>query len=110
MLLGLGIFFVALIGLVFMILLFLILRYYRKRVKDGCAKVYNTLEKQLFWTSFIRYMIEGNLELSHENIFFLYFFASFDTQEEGMNTLTRTFFVILIGFFIIWSAVYSICN
>ena len=83
---------------------------YRTRVKNGCTKQYYALKKALFWDSFIRYAIESNLDLCYENIFFIYMYMSFDTQDEAINTLSRLFFVILIGFFIIWSTCFIICN
>ena len=55
-------------------------------------------------------MMEGNLDLCYENIFFIYMYTSFDTQDEAINTAFRLFFVILIGFFIIWSACFISCN
>lgn len=79
-------------------------------MKNGCTKQYHALKKALFCDSFIRYAIESNLDLCYENIFFIYMYTSFDTLDEGINTLSRLFFVISIGFFIIWSACFIICN
>ena len=55
-------------------------------------------------------MIESNLDLCYENIFFVYMYTSFETQDESINTASRLFFVVVIGVFIIWSACFITCN
>ena len=104
LLVGLGIFFVVLFGLIFLVIVFYILKTYRARVrKYACEKLYHALRKTLFWDSFIRYIIEGNLDLCYQNILFVHLYTSFDNQIDAINTGIRIFFVTVLGLWLIWS-------
>ena len=93
-----------LFGLIFLVIVFYIMKAYRARVrKNACEKQYHALRESLFWDSFIRYIIEGNLDLCYENILFVHLYASFDTTEDGLNTGIRIFFVTVLGLWLIWS-------
>ena len=97
-------------GLVFLVLIFCVIKTLRHRVKDACERQYHALRKALFWDSFIRYIIEGNLDLCYENIFFVHLYSSFDTQDEAINTGTRIAFVVVLGFWLIWSTCFITRN
>ena len=77
---GLGIFAVVMLLLIFLLILYINLRFCRSRNLNCCNELYKKLSKSLFYDSFIRYMIESNLDITYENIFFVHLFMSFETN------------------------------
>ena len=67
---SLGVFFVVLFGLVFLVVVYLLVK--AAKTKTGIAyKIRLKLEKKLFYSSFLRYMIVSNLKLNFTTWAFL---------------------------------------
>ena len=97
--------------LLLLIAFYYCLRYCNKKcTKKKCLKRQESLKKMLFYDAFIRFVIEGNLDICYENIFFVHLYASFDSEEEAWNTSFRIFFVAVIGFWQIFSFFFIICR
>ena len=61
---SLGLFLVVLLGLVFLVVIYLAIK--ASKTKSGIAyKIRLKLEKKLFYSSFLRYMIVSNLKLTY---------------------------------------------
>ena len=54
------------------------------------------LKRKLFFSSSIRFMIEGNLRITHNTIFFLYLKANFASAESTISTCITILFLCLI--------------
>ena len=92
-----GIFAVVLVVLIVLLILYCILNTFAARVKKFCRGFIEKLKAMLFYDSFIRYLIEGNLQLCLDNIFFVYLYVSFETEEEASQSYSRIgFFVVVI--------------
>ena len=67
---SLGVFFVVLFGLVLLVVIYLLVK--AAKTKTGIAhKIRLKLEKKLFYSSFLRYMIVSNLKLNFTTWAFL---------------------------------------
>ena len=64
-------------------------------------KVERYYRKKLFYSSAIRYMIQSNLKITHNSVFFLAIMGSFDTLEEQVSTIV---IAIFLGLIILWPA------
>jgi len=62
-------------------LVYFVVKTLRKRI-SCCGKFYKPLKSMLFYDTWIRFIIESNLELCYESIFFLHTSASFDNELE----------------------------
>jgi hypothetical protein len=79
---SLGIFAIVLLGLGALFLVYLVVKMMKK-----CTGLSNTLERKLFFSSFIRYMIVGNLKMNYTILAFLLSSFSFATTIEGVQTI-----------------------
>ena len=107
--LSLGIFFIFLSLLILAVFLYFITEIMADRVKF-CKKVRNILKAKLFYNAWIRYMIESNLKMTHNCIFFLYVSGSFLHTEDKINTITRIFLLIIIVLWPIFTTIWLLCN
>lgn len=55
--------------------------------------------KKLFFNSWIRLMIQSNLKITHNSIFFLALTGSFETTQDKFNTALM---MALLGIFVVW--------
>ena len=75
---SLGIFGIVLAVLVLLLLLYFGLKCLAVKVAL-CNKIRNILKAKLFYNVWVRYMIESNLNVTHDTVFFLALQGSFDT-------------------------------
>ena len=67
------------------------------------------LKEALFFDTFIRFLIEGNLKLTFENIMFLVATASLgDLPDRETRTIVRISLVIVMVLWIIFSSVFPL--
>lgn len=102
---SLGIFALFLGLLLFALLFYLLLKLLAVRVQC-CNTVRNILQAKLFYSVWIRYMIESNLKITHNCIFFLVIGGSFETGEDGVSTIFRIVLLILICVWPVFAAVF----
>ena len=95
-----GIFGIFLVILIFVLLLYFVLKLLAKRFLR-CSKVRNSLEDKLFYNVWIRYIIEGYLQTTHNSLFYLTILASF--WEGSLNHLANILVrVAQIVIFSVW--------
>mmetsp|Transcript_44219 Transcript_44219/g.58692 ORF Transcript_44219/g.58692 Transcript_44219/m.58692 type:complete len:196 (+) Transcript_44219:538-1125(+) len=70
-----------------------------------CNTVRNLLEAKLFYSVWIRYMIESNLKITHNCIFYLAISASMVSGEDKMSTITR---IVLLALIVSWPFICAI--
>lgn len=70
--LSLGVFAVALIVLILMLAIYCFLKRSKSR-NQHIAKLKELLYVKLFYQSWLRYLVESNLKITHQSIFYLYF-------------------------------------
>ena len=77
----------SIFALIFTFLALMMLVYFLCRVINRkCPKVQplkDYLKKKLFYSAWIRYLIESNLKLTHNVVIFLLIFGSFDSLTDG---------------------------
>ena len=88
--------------------LYCVLNAFRARCNKGANLILAKLKASLFYDGFIRYIIEGNLKLTYENISFLALGASVATSEEKQSTMPRIAFVVIIAFWLIFSLAFPL--
>ena len=76
--LSLGIYAVAIVGLIFALILYFLITQLHKRGRRYCVSVHTSLKETLFYHAFIRYQIESSLDLTNGTLVFLTMFASFE--------------------------------
>ena len=64
-----------------------------------CNKLVYSLKSKLFYSVWIRYMIEANLGMTHNCIFFLYISGGFDDLNQGFGSSIR---IVLLVITVIW--------
>ena len=91
---SLGLFAVVVICLLTLVLVYYLVKLSKN--KTGCAhKIRVRLEKKLFYSSFLRYMIVSNLKLNFTIWAFLISSYSFDTFTQGAQT--TVYILMLLG-------------
>ena len=108
--LSLGVFALVLIFLTLLLILYCILNSFNKRGRRCCMSLHQVLRKNLFYDSFIRWMIEANFGMAYENIAFVLMYANYDTQADAINTCVRFFFIGLVSFWLIFSFTFILCR
>ena len=96
--LSLGIFGVFLGLLLFALLLYFLLRCLSPRLRF-CKTLLFIMKRKLFYNVWVRYMIESNLKMTNNCIFYLYISGGFKTTADGVQTVTR---IILLTIIVIW--------
>ena len=107
--LSLGIFAIFLAVFLFVLLFWFILKLLNIR-QGFCFIVRRTLKVKLFYSVWIRYMIESNLKITHNCIFFLAIGASFQSSEYSFATSLRIILLIVIVTWPIFAAVHLYRN
>ena len=83
---SLGLFLVVLLGLLFLVVVYLAIK--ASKTKSGFAyKIRLKLEKKLFYSGFLRYMIVSNLKLNFTTWAFLLNEWSFATVSSGSKSV-----------------------
>ena len=95
---SLGLFFVVILGLLFLVLIYFVVRS-SKNEKSLAYKVKVKLEKKLFYSSFLRYLIVSNLKLNFTTWAFLISKWSFESFKEGAQTFIMS---SVIFFLLLW--------
>ena len=62
---SLGVFFIAMSGILLVILIFLLLRWLNRKM-GLCGKVVNALKAKLFYSVMIRYVVVGYIKLTNQ--------------------------------------------
>ena len=95
---SLGIYAFVFIFLAATFLVYIALKHLSKR-SSKVEKIQLYLKKKLFFSSAIRYMIESNLKITHNSIFFLAITGSFSTTRDKVFTI---FICLLLGVIVLW--------
>ena len=85
-----------------MLILLLILYFILKllSIRFQCVKnLVKSLKKWLFYSVWIRYLIESNLKMTHNCIFYLYISGSFVELQNSVSTAIR---IVLLTIIVIW--------
>ena len=98
LMMSLGIFGISLAVICLIMLFYFLLQLCATRF-SCCLKVKNMLRAKLFYSVWIRYMIESYLEMSHSCIFFLSISASFVASMESLGTIVQ---ILLLVLFAVW--------
>ena len=85
-----------LLGIAFLV--YYLVKYLSKR-SSKFRKIELYLKKKLFFSSAIRYMIESNLKITHNSLFFLAITGSFETTKDKVFT---SFVILLLVVIIVW--------
>ncbi len=64
-----------------------------------CNVVRRILKQKLFYNVWIRYMIESNLKMTHNCVFYLYISGNFET---GTDTFATSLRVVILCILVIW--------
>ena len=104
---GLGIFAILLVFLIMLIIIYCVIKAFQTRVKKCCNPLYVTLRKKLFFGVFIRYLMEGNLDIAYQSIAFVAIAekSSQDAEEKGSNVFSRIGFITMLAAFLIFAIV-----
>jgi len=109
-----GIFAIALVGLVLLLILYCILKTIATQIKC-CGGITAFMKKALFYDGIIRFMIEGNLSISLANLAVLgslYVSLGFDassaTDEEEVSLYVSLGFTGLVVFWLLFSMIYPL--
>ena len=84
--------------MLFALLLYFLLRCLSPRLRF-CKTLLFIMKRKLFYNVWVRYMIESNLKMTNNCIFYLYISGSFETTADGVQTVTR---IILLTIIVIW--------
>ena len=87
------------LAIVLAVLFSLIIVYLLVKLMKNCTRIREALEKKLFYSSFLRYMIVSNLKLTYTNFAFLLSSYSFATTMEGAKT---TAYMIALAGICVW--------
>ena len=70
-----------------------------------CKTIQNLLEEKLFYNAWIRYMVQSNLKITHNCIFYLVISGSFGTAEDNVSTIFR---IVLLALILAWPIVCAV--
>jgi len=109
---SLGIFVFALFVLLFLSLLYLLLRVMKRCVKKYklVSDLKDLLETKLFYNSFIRYLLQSNLKILHNSVTFLVFTGGFASFGTGALTIGQGLVCLGLLIWPIYMTVYLIKN
>ena len=102
--LNLQIMFIFILILVALPIMILLLRICFKK-KRKCIRCLDWIGKQLFWATYIRFILESYLEIALAGILRLKFF-SFDTGSDSFHSSVAIVFLFLVAMFLIGSTVF----
>ena len=95
---SLGIYAFIIILLFVLYVLYFLVKYIVKRF-PCCKIVQKYMKRKLFFSSAIRFMVESNLKITHNSIYFLLMFGSFKTTKESVSTM---FTFLFLGMIVLW--------
>ena len=96
--LSLGIFGIFLAMLILLLIFYFVLKLLSMRFQ--CVRnLVKSLKKKLFYSVWIRYLIESNLKMTHNCIFYLYISGGFMGIEETASSVIR---IVLLTIIVIW--------
>ena len=110
LILSIAIFGVVLLGLVILLILYCLLKSIAEKARGLCAKIWLVIQASLFYNLWLRYMIEGTLDLSYQSIFYLNKKGSFESTQVALETIISVFFVICIGLWLIFGFSFLVEN
>ena len=93
-----GIFALVFIGLIIVFTLYGLVSLLRRKVKE-MKEVEEYIERKLFFSSILRYMIESYLKITHNSIFFLYLNGRLDSED---NRIQLGVNIAIIAIFVLW--------
>ena len=96
--LSLGIFGVFFGLMLFALLIYILLSCLSSRIRL-CGTLLRLLKRKLFYNAWVRYMIESNLKMTHNCIFYLAISGSFGKASDAVQTMLR---IILLTIIVIW--------
>ena len=108
-LLSFGIFAIALAALIFVLVVYLVLRMLSLKIRC-CRTIQSLLEEKLFYNAWIRYMVQSNLKITHNCIFYLVISGSNGSAEDNVSTLFRIVLLVLILVWPVLCAVILCCS
>ena len=91
LILSIAIFGVVLLGLVILFILYCLLKSIAEKVRGLCAKILLAIQASLFYNAWLRYMLEGTLDLSYQTIFFLNKESSSESGKATFETIISIF-------------------
>ena len=97
---SLGIYALVCIILVMLLILYYLISYLMRRFR-WLKIVERYLRRKLFYSSAIRFMVESNLKITHNSIFYLLMLGSFKSAKETISTIFTLAFLAVI---ILWPA------
>lgn len=81
-------------------------------MNDRVRKFLDSLKESLFYGTWIRYMIEGNLDITHENVLYAYLFYHMSQEErdeqEMYNKIVHFTFAGFLGLWLIFATLFPI--
>ena len=105
---SIGIFGIVLTFLLVVTLLYVFVKFVSRRMKC-CTKLKNYLQSKLFYNVWIRYMLESNLKMTHNFIFYLAISGGFYDSKKQMNTVSRIFLLALYCLWPIFMTFFLFC-
>ena len=106
---SLGLFALAFVVIMVLVVLYFCMEGFRDRCCACCKIRIRELKEVLFFDTFIRYLIEGNLKLTFENFMFLAASASLgELPDRTTRTVVRVLIVIVMIVWIIFSMVFPV--
>ena len=106
---SLGIFALAIILLISLLLLYFLSEFMHKRI-NKVKYVTVILGKKLFYNAWIRYLITSNLKITHNAIFIMYLKASFDSLKTGVLTSFNILLLLIILIWPLFLTIFLLCN
>ena len=98
---SLGIFGIFLVLMLSVLLFYIILNLLALRF-SCCEKLRLALRAKLFYSVWIRYMIEAYLKMTHSCIFYLSISAATLSTTTGMEEASFYIYLVIFAFFVIW--------
>ena len=81
-----------------------------RSLRNCCHQLLIKIRNKLFFSVWIRYLIEGNLFITYEAIFYIKEKGSFDDTKASFNTLLRIIVLIILVLWIVFATVYPTLN
>ena len=106
---SLGLFLVVVIGLLLLVVIYYIVKS-SKNEKTIAYKLKVKLEKKLFYSSFLRYMIVSNLKLNYTTWAFLISQFSFATVTGGIKTTAQIVIIVCVCLWPLFIMIFMIKN
>ena len=106
---SLGLFLVVVIGLLLLVVIYFVVKS-SKNEKTIAHKLKMKLEKKLFYSSFLRYMIVSNLKLNYTTWAFLISQFSFSTISSGIKTSVQILIIVGVCLWPLFIMIFMVKN